>query len=387
MEAALIVLAVVAALLVGVVIYLATRRGESEGWRGDLAGLQAKALQQNSERFLDLAETRLKTESARGEEQIKARKEEIEKSFKAVGDSLQSLRDFVQAVDTKRSDSILRLATVTTEQRKAIEALSETTGRLDQALAGGQSRGQWGERMADDLLRVAGFVEDVNYRKNKQIEAGTTRPDFTFLLPQKRVLHMDVKFPLAGYLDFLQADSDVVREAAKKQFLIDVRQRLKEVTTRDYIDPANGTLDYMLVFIPNEQVYGFIHQHDPRLLDEALQQRVVLCAPLTLFAVLAVIRQSVENFRLGEHTNEILAALGGFNKQWENFKGAMEDVGKRIAQTQTAYDTLTGTRTRQLDRQVTKVERLRREAGIEAAAIAGGEEEPAELAARVGDDG
>src|SRR4051812_9243147 len=34
-------------------------------------------------------------------------------------------------------------------------ALAETTQRLGEALAGTKSRGQWGERMADDVLRAA----------------------------------------------------------------------------------------------------------------------------------------------------------------------------------------------------------------------------------------
>ena len=60
-------------------------------------------------------------------------------------------------------------------------------------------RGQWGERMAEDVLRLAGFVENVNYRKQVQIEGGTGRPDYTFELPKGHVLYMDVKFPLAAY--------------------------------------------------------------------------------------------------------------------------------------------------------------------------------------------
>ncbi len=387
MEAALIVVTVVAVLLGGAVIYLIARRARSSdvdteplltALRGGIAELQQRALQDNSEQFLTLADARLKTETARGEEQLKSRQREIDTGMRNIAQALEKMTGFVQAVDKKRSDSILELATVTT-------ALMETTSRLDQALAGGQTRGQWGERMAEDVLRVAGFIEGVNFRKNRQIDAGTTRPDFTFLLPQERVLHMDVKFPLAGYLRFLEADTDSSRTAATKEFLTDVRQRIKEVTTRDYIDPGNGTLDYMLVFIPNEQVYGFIHQQDASIADEALRQRVVLCSPLTLFAVLAVMRQAMENFRLEQHANEILAALGAFNKQWTNFKEAMDGVGRRIEQTQKAYDIMSGTRVRQLDRQVTRVERLRQEAGIEAVLLDEGQQDPAEIPPSVAD--
>ena len=98
-------------------------------------------------------------------------------------------------------------------------------------------------------------------------------------------------------------------------FVKDVRSRVKEVTTRDYIDPAQGTLDYVLLFIPIEQTFGFIHEDNRTLLDYALENKVMLCSPLTLFAILAVIRQFIDTFRLGQASNEILALLTEFRKQ------------------------------------------------------------------------
>ena len=121
----------------------------------------------------------------------------------------------------------------------------------------------------------------------------------------------------------------------------------------------------MLVFIPNEQVYGFIHENDPQLLDEALRRKVVLCSPLTLFAILAVIRQASENFKLARRTNEILGALGDFNKQWGMFKEQMDKVDRALETSRKAYAELTGTRTRQLDRQVERVDDLRVTAGLD----------------------
>jgi DNA recombination protein RmuC len=174
---------------------------------------------------------------------------------------------------------------------------------------------------------------------------------------------MDVKFPLASYQRYVDAATDAERERTAKDFLRDVKQRITEVTTREYIDPATGTLDYTLVFIPNEQVYGFIQEQDPSVIDYALENRVVICSPLTLFAVLAVIRQAMENFRLAKRTDEILSVLGSFNKQWEAYKRQMSKLGNAIASTQRNYEELEGKRTRALDRQVKKVEDLRSKGG------------------------
>ncbi len=334
--------------------------------RAEVSQTQASALKTNTDQFLALAEQRLRQETNVGEERLKARQAEIDKSLKGISETLKDVTGFVQETDKRRNESIVQLSTVVTQSQRSLQDLASVTQNLNQALTSGQQRGQWGERMAEDILRTSGLIEDINYRRNARVEGGMTRPDFTFLLPQDRVLHMDVKFPLAGYLRFLQAETDPERDIARKQFLSDVRQRLREVTGREYIDTSNGTLDYVLVFIPNEQVYGFIHEQDPQILDEALAMRVVLCSPLTLFAVLAVIRQSVENFRLSEQTDRILSALGGFAKQWEKYQTVVDKVGTRLASTQKAFDDLAHTRTNQLERQVRKVETLRLESGVAA---------------------
>ena len=70
----------------------------------------------------------------------------------------------------------------------------------------------------------------------------------------------------------------------------------------------------MLLFIPNEAVYAFIQEQDRSILDDALRNKVVFCSPLTLFAVLAVIRQAVDNFRLSQTTQEILDPAPGASR-------------------------------------------------------------------------
>src|SRR5437763_13988025 len=237
-------------------------------------------------------------------------------------------------------------------------ALNDTATRLREALAGSKSRGQWGERMAEDVLRAAGMVEHVNYRKQTATGDGGI-PDFTFLLPGNQVCHMDVKFPLDNYVRAVEADGDFERQRHLKQFRRDVRQRVTELAQRHY-EAGEQSLDVVLLFIPNEQVHAAIHEHDPALLDGAMARKVVLCSPSTLFAVLAVIRQAAESFRLEQRSREIVALLGGFAKQWGAFSEQMDRVGRRIDSLQRDYDTLAGVRRRQLERQLDRVEDVRR---------------------------
>ena len=150
--------------------------------------------------------------------------------------------------------------------------------------------------MAEDVLRLSGLIENVNYRKQRGIEGGV--PDFTFFLPNDLLLHMDVKFPLDNYVRCVEAESELDERRFRDDFLRDVRGHVKALASRSYIDPAGGTVDFVLLFIPNDTLYTFIHEHDETIVDEAAGRHVVFCSPLTLFAVLALIRQTIDNVAL-----------------------------------------------------------------------------------------
>src|SRR3954451_24703670 len=246
-------------------------------------------------------------------------------------------------------------------------ALTDTAQRLREALAGSKSRGQWGERMAEDVLRAAGLVEHVNYRKQRAT-AGGGIPDFTFLLPGEQVCHMDVKFPLDNFVRFVESTSALERQRHLRQFQRDVRQRVKELADRRY-DAADNSVDVVLLFVPNERVYAAMHEHDAALLDESLARRVVLCSPFTLFAVLAVVRQAADSFTMEKRSREIVALLGGFANQWTAFTEQMDRVGRRLDGLQKDYDSMVGVRRRQLERQLDRVEDIRRRERLTAVEI------------------
>jgi len=198
----------------------------------------------------------------------------------------------------------------------------------------------------------------VNYVKQSKLSGGS-RPDFTFMLPKNLKLNMDVKFPFNNYQLYTEAATESEREKAKKEFLADVKRRIKEVQTRDYINPEDQTVDYVLLFVPNEQIYTFINQIDPELLDSAMQGRTILCSPMTLYAILAVIRQSIDNFSLEVRSKEMLSVFSSIKQQWEKFKEQMATVQQRLELAHKGYEELTGTRERMLDRQFGKLEELK----------------------------
>jgi len=349
-----------------------------ERMRESFRGLSLDALSASTEEFLKLAREKLESERRVSAQELQGKKELIDQQLERMNTGLENVSRMVKEFEQDRTEKFGTLTGQLKSTGEQTASLLKTTDLLRQALASSRVRGQWGERMAEDVLRAAGFLENVNYLKQKTIQGPGSRPDFTFLLPRDFRLNMDVKFPLDNYLKYLEAPSDLEKQKFLTDFLKDVKNRVKEVTTREYISPEQNTLDCVLLFIPNEQVYGFLHEQDNSILEGALKNRVVLCSPVTLFAVLAVIRQAVDNFTLEQTSNEILSLFGAFRKQWEEFKKKLELVGRRIGDAQKEFDALTTTRRRQLERPLRKIEDMRTQRNLPAASQDEPEEDPLE---------
>jgi DNA recombination protein RmuC len=326
--------------------------------------LSLDALSKNTDEFLKLANETLSKQTSLGEKELEGKKKLIDQTLGEMKQNLDRVHDMVTMFEKDREKKFGQLENQLKFHAEQTGKLQETANQIRTALASSKARGQWGERMAEDVLRLAGFVEGINYRKQKALETAKGIPDFTFLLPQNLKLNMDVKFPLDNYVRFLEEETEVQKQKLKQQFLRDVRNRIKEVTTREYINPTERTVDYVLVFIPNEQVYAFINESDRTIMDEALKNKVVLCSPITLYAILAVIRQAVDNFNLQKTAADILALLGAFDKQWDLFKQSMEKVGRKIDDAKKEYMNLESTRKNQLEKPLRKIEDLRKQKGI-----------------------
>ena len=306
---------------------------------------------------LGAASSSVQAELAAKKDVIDTRLDEVRSEVRA---ELQRLGSMVSELGTASAQRFGQVDESLRAHAEITAALSTTTGALREALANPQVRGQWGERMAEDVLRLSGFTEGVNYRKQVQVAGGSGRPDYTFDLPKGHVLYMDVKFPLASYLRYLEVATDAERQAHLKRFLADVRLRVKELAKREYArEGDHPAVDYVLLFLPNEQLTGFIHEHDPGLLDEAMAQRVVMCSPLTLFAFLGVIRQAFDNFMIEQTSDEILQLIGKFGQQWQKYTESAAKVKDRLDSVQREFDQLVGTRRRALERPLQQLEDLR----------------------------
>jgi len=343
---------------------------------------------QSMDQLTNVSRQILDAKTAETSAQFDEKKKLIDQSLGNMARDMREKLDTVQSLMTEINKLVPekygQVSTALDNIAKQSDRLRETTQSLSDALTGSQERGIWGERMAEDILRIVGLIEGKNYVKQKTVEGGKSRPDFTFFLPNDLKVNMDVKFPYNQYKTYIESENEIEKEQAKKQFLNAVKGRVKEVTGRDYINPEDNTVDYVLVFIPIEQVYTFIQEQDSSIIDDALKQKVVLCSPLTLYAMLALIRQAIDNFYLQQSSRRIQELLGGFSKQWGKFIESMKTVGDRLESTRKAYDDMVGTRSRQLDRQVKAIDRANKAEGIKP--LIADDDYPPELEDNTGDD-
>ncbi len=298
-----------------------------------------------------------------GSEQLGTRAELINTTMSNVKKEMtDQLRNLDIAITALRENNAQQYGNM----ERAVAALSQRTESLNEVLSNSQARGQWGERLAEDMLRAAGFLEGVNYHKQGQIEGGG-RPDYRFSMPPDRVLFMDVKFPLDKYVEYLHAETDHQRETAKLSFVRAVSGHVDALAKRDYIDKSeHNAIDYVLMFVPNESISGFVHEVSPTLIDQALERKVVLCSPLTLYAFLVVIRQASDSFHTERTAADVMKLVNNFDKQWKEYTMAVETVADNFRKLSDSLDSITpgGTRFKKLAVPVREIDKLRRSQGV-----------------------
>lgn len=328
---------------------------------------------------LDVALQRL-NEQARAdrEEAIKLSSQQVAKdSGEQLGQKADSISQTLNSIKDAMEKKIAELDKELRELRatnlsqfdnvgKAVETLSRRTENLNEVLSNSQKRGQWGERLAEDMLRAAGFVDGVNYTK-QDINAVGGKPDFKFNMPPDRVLYMDVKFPLDQYSAHFNAETDALRASSKVEFVKAVKGHVDALAKRDYVlNSKEEALDYVLMFVPNESISGFVHEADPTLIDYALSKKVVLCSPLTLYAFLVVIRQATDSFHTEQTAATIMQQINKFSKEWVNYAKAVDQVKGTFEKLQNEIDSIGtgGTRFKKLNVPVKDIEKLRKNQGI-----------------------
>ena len=297
-------------------------------------------------------------------EQRKGNKDEIETGVKDIlnnhekllGEIIRNLQKELKqsqegVIDLKSQNAAIREQLANTA--KITEGLQISTEGLRNLLANNRLRGEWGEQVAEDLLMAAGFVEKVNYLKQSTTTEG--RPDFTILLPDGFRLNVDAKFPFDDLITYQEAKSPAEKKRALASFNTSIRNKIKGITSKDYIDAENQTLDFVVMFIPNEMIFSFVYEMLPDINQYASERKVVLAGPFGFTAVLRMIMQAHKNFHHEKSLMQILGLISKFQEEYEKFGDSMDRLGKQIDTAQRTFMEVEGTRSRQLTRVVEQI--------------------------------
>lgn len=352
MDVMLLVLVCLVGIAGGAAVAVAVAQGRRSD-RHDSHGAADSLMEERVARLTDTLGERVDGMSNALGERVAGMSGKFDNGLSTMGRELRQLRDLVNVLQAERAEQYGKIDARLSENQKTQSLLDESTRLLREALASPGARGQWGERMAEDVLRAAGMQEGIQYLKQSTLESGK-RPDFTFLLPKDGKLHMDVKFPAQNYLAYLEADSTAEAERLCRQFLNDVRKHVKSLHKRGYA-AGNSDLDCVLLFIANESIYGFIHANDPDLFDDALAHKIVLCSPTTLYMTLGVIRHAMDTFALEQRTSEILDCLASVEQEWRRCSGQIATVHKQLGTLNNSVAELEGPRRRAMARRIAEM--------------------------------
>ncbi len=321
--------------------------------KSSFKSLSFDALNQSADTILKATQGQLTLGQESISRELNNNKSHIDLQVGRMGQELEKVSQMMMDLEKDRKVHLSELGSLITQTNAKTSDLIKNTTVIKELLSNSQTRGQWGERIAEDILRLAGFIEDVNYKKQVTLTTGE-RPDFTFILPQNLYLHMDAKFPFASYQKYMDPQQETNQDKNFKLFLQDVKNCVKSLKNRSYGDPEK-TIGCVLLFIPNEQVFAFLQMKAPEVFEQALKDNIVTCSPLTLFAILAIIRKSLEHFTVEKTSKDILGHLHTFYKQWNMYTKCYDGVGKKINDLQDEFGKLTTTRTKQLDNIVQKL--------------------------------
>ncbi|MBI2463110.1 MAG: DNA recombination protein RmuC [Candidatus Spechtbacteria bacterium] len=295
-------------------------------------------------------------EKMKKEEQfIENKKDSVKEAIDKIHSELVRAQQQNQGTNEKQVMAFSKLSTVLEEHKSLVGSLRESTDNLRSILSNNQMRGHYGQEVAENLLRAVGFVKGQTYLVEQAQENTTTRPDFTILLPDKTKVNVDVKFPLDALLRFQESEKEVDKQHYLKQFTSDVKQKIKEVTTRDYINPEENTVDFVILFVPNEMVFSFIYDQLYDVWNEAMAKKVILAGPFSFTAILRMIFQAYRNFTYQTNIRQITNLFRQFEDEYEKYNKEVDTLGARIQSVQNQYQTVSVTRAKKLTSVVDKI--------------------------------
>nr|WP_245218777.1 DNA recombination protein RmuC [Rubellimicrobium aerolatum] len=256
---------------------------------------------------------------------------------------------------------------VLAEQVRALsaqaQAVSQDAANLARALKGDKQRqGAWGEAQLERYLELMGYRRDVDYEvqgTRTGDEGDRRRPDVILKMPGGKALVIDSKVSLSAYADAIAAETEEERDRCLRLHAKNVRDRVDELAARDYAGMVDGSVDWVLLFMPIEGAVSAAWAQDGEIAAYAMERGVALAYPTSLLMALKTVKHLWNVERRNRNAEAIADRAGKLYDKLGTFIESFTRVGTALDDARKAHDKALGQLTRGAGNLVGQVEKLK----------------------------
>ncbi|UCC98462.1 MAG: DNA recombination protein RmuC [Phycisphaerales bacterium] len=220
---------------------------------------------------------------------------------------------------------------------KKMMQMGDEIKRLQNILSSPKLRGQMGEWSLENLLSQ--ILPKDSYKLQHAFKDGRI-VDALIQMPAFSV-SVDAKFPLPSFEKIVKAETEEERPKLRKQFLRDCMTHIDKIAG-DYIRPAEGTLDFAIMYIPAENIYyetvvKYVGETQD-ILPYCFENKVIPVSPNLLYVYLMTVAMGLHGLQIEKQAAEIRQNLGKLNASFADFGGTWEILGKHLRNAYSQYD-------------------------------------------------
>ena len=316
----------------------ASAAGNEQRIRAEVENIALKIGEENSARFIELAQAKLETQQQEAAHALDLRKLEVANLVKPLQDEMAKLTAMNAEMEKERAGAYEGIKRHLKELGEKTESLSTRTTALSTALTtSSQARGNWGEVKLRRLFEMAGMSENIDFDEQTTLSDGK-RPDFVVRLPDSGVIPIDSKATGAHFLQAAELDPGVEQTALLKKHAKAMRGRIAELSQKGYQETIEGEFDHVVMFVPSEAMAAAAFSMDPDLMDYAMSKSVLIATPVTMLGLLRTVALYWQQHALAEGANEIYEVSRELYKRVNTTVDHFVKVGGHLSKAAKAYD-------------------------------------------------